>query len=113
MNRMRIRTTLGLLAIAALLIITPANAVWNDSRLSGSGPMCGALVAPNDGMLATMPAPAPPQGDTQGCCVLKSGAQNEWRYINTTSQNCTQLARNANISYSFYPNTDCGKVKPN
>ena len=103
-----------LLTLAALLVIAPAHAVRSGLAGTPTGKStCGAIKIPNGKSLAAMLASGPPQGDIQGCCVIKSGDQNQWQYIYTTSQNCTQLARNANVSYSFYPNTDCGKVKPN
>jgi len=115
MRKMEITLSLAALAAAAVFsVITPAQAVrWGHAGARDSALVCRDAGAQTGPALALAFAPAPPQGDTRGCCVLKSGAQSDWQYIYTTSPNCTQLARNANVSYSFYPNTDCKQLKPN
>jgi len=109
MNKMKISLFLVLLLLTADTVVAPALAIQSEPPRK---PGCAAAEIPGFELVVAMMAPSPPQGDVQGCCVIKSGAQNQWKYIYTTSQNCTQMARSANVSYSFYPNTDCSNVKP-
>jgi len=105
------------LAVAATIRlyagIAPPIPVSPDGPASlPGGIVCRELVSADGKLPEPSLASASPQPEVKGCCVLKDGPQSGWRYIFTTAGNCTRLARNAECPHSFYPNTQCERLRP-
>lgn len=114
---MRIFNAVLLCVIAATMTLytgfSSPNPIDPDEHPGLTGKVvCRDLLSLDGALPAASLLSPPPQSEAKGCCVLKIGPQSGWQYIFTTAGNCTRLARNAKCPHSFYPDTQCERLRP-